>query len=150
MQLQQPAAAAPTRLQAAAAAASSNEILQRPVQNVFMTPMQMQMHQQLKAKHAELFKKIVEQQEELRKVSEQLFMTQYHAVAGSSNAAAESSPLTTPFPVHNITQPSSNISGDRESNNSSLFGPLEIQMPYDNVMTSQPTGNSTTFSQQQR
>ena len=35
------------------------------------------MYQQLKAKHAELFKKIIEQQEELHKVSEQLLMTQY-------------------------------------------------------------------------
>ena len=47
---------------------------------VFMTPLQMQMHQQLKAKHAELFKRIVEQQEELRQVSEKLMMTQYGIV----------------------------------------------------------------------
>ena len=64
-------------LQAAPAMDVTGQALRPPV---FMTPMQIQMHQQLKAKHAELFKKIIEQQEELRKVSEQLLMTQYGLV----------------------------------------------------------------------
>ena len=61
-------------IQAAPAMDVTGQALRSPI---FMTPMQVQMHQQLKAKHAELFKKIIEQQEELRKVSEQLLMTQY-------------------------------------------------------------------------
>ena len=61
-------------LQAAPAMEVTGQALRSPI---FMTPMQVQMYQQLKAKHAELFKKIIEQQEELHKVSEQLLMTQY-------------------------------------------------------------------------
>ena len=60
---------------------------------MFMTPLQLQMHQQLKAKHAELFRKIIEQQEELRKVSEQLLMTQYGLVPVSAVA-----PVQLPLP----------------------------------------------------
>ena len=43
----------------------------------FLTPVQLQLQQQLRAKHAELSKRIIEQQEELRRISEQLLMTQY-------------------------------------------------------------------------
>ena len=48
------------------------------------------MHQQLKAKHAELFKRIIDQQEELRRVSEQLLMTQYGLVPVSVSPIATS------------------------------------------------------------
>ena len=68
-----------------------------------MTPLQLQMHQQLKAKHAELFRKIIEQQEELRKVSEQLLMTQYGLVPVSAVA-----PVQLPLaqaPVAVVAQP---------------------------------------------
>ncbi len=43
----------------------------------FLTPVQLQLQQQLRAKHAELSRRIIEQQEELRRISEQLLMTQY-------------------------------------------------------------------------
>ena len=48
------------------------------------------MHQQLKAKHAELFKRIMDQQEELRRVSEQLLMTQYGIMPVSVSPIATS------------------------------------------------------------
>lgn len=47
-----------------------------PPSQVYMTPMQMQMFQQLKAKHSALFKSIANMQEELRRVNEQMLMTQ--------------------------------------------------------------------------
>ena len=52
------------------------------------------MHQQLKAKHAELFKRIMDQQEELRRVSEQLLMTQYGLVPVSVSPIATSHTAT--------------------------------------------------------
>ena len=130
---------------------------------VFMTPLQIQMHQQLKAKHAELFKKIVEQQEELRKVSEQLLMTQYGLVPVSVAPL----PFPTQVPSHMVVAPQTTLGGGvtnpspvghssssrgggpsggggannrrggpnvNDSQNNSLFGPLEMQMGYANVM----------------
>ena len=87
---------------------------------VFMTPLQMQMHQQLKSKHAELFKRIMEQQEELRRVSEQLLMTQYGlvpvtmtpAMASQTVAVVSTQPLM-------VTQPQSNIFGSLDMQPSS-------------------------------
>ena len=92
---------------------------------VFMTPLQMQMHQQLKAKHAELFKRIVEQQEELRQVSEKLMMTQYGIVpvnvAPIGSVASGATPVaavavTTPQHIvinqNPIQPPTSDFSGN--------------------------------------
>ena len=85
---------------------------------VFMTPLQMQMHQQLKAKHAELFKRIVEQQEELRQVSEKLMMTQYGIVpvnVGSGATPVAAVAVTTPQHIvinqNPIQPPTSDFSG---------------------------------------
>lgn len=153
-------------LQAAPAIDVSGQAIQPPV---FMTPLQVQMYQQLKAKHAELFKKIVQQQDELRKVSEQLLMTQYGLVPVS----------VAPLPIHtqvtshamvipssqpaSVSQPSryggetsagtggggSSIGGQPPAGaaNHSLFGPLEMQMGYDNVM---PYSSSSINSNSQR
>ena len=93
---------------------------------VFMTPLQMQMHQQLKAKHAELFKRIVEQQEELRQVSEKLMMTQYGivpvnvapigSVAASGGTPVAAVAVTTPQHIvinqNPIQPPTSDFSGN--------------------------------------
>lgn len=48
--------------------------------HIVMTPAQLQLQEQLRAKHNELSRRIVEQQEELRRVSEQLVMSQYGLV----------------------------------------------------------------------
>lgn len=131
-------------LQAAPAMDVSGQAIQPPV---FMTPLQVQMYQQLKAKHAELFKKIVQQQDELRKVSEQLLMTQYGLVPVSVAPL----PIHTQVTSHAMVIPSSQGSSQPSRSggngntgaasgpssgmaNHSLFGPLEMQMGYDNVM----------------
>ena len=61
---------------------------------IFTIFLKIQMHQQLKAKHAELFKRIMDQQEELRRVSEQLLMTQYGLVPVSVSPIATSHTAT--------------------------------------------------------
>ena len=122
------------------------------------------MHQQLKAKHAELFKKIVEQQEELRKVSEQLLMTQYglvpvnvaslpfpqvstHAMVVSPQppmgvvSSVGAAPMTSGRTGNNSGGPPMGL----HNPNNELFGPLEMQMGYANVMP--PTSSSQNASQ---
>ena len=114
---------------------------------MFMTPLQLQMHQQLKAKHAELFRKIIEQQEELRKVSEQLLMTQYGLVPVSAVA-----PVQLPLaqaPVAVVAQPltansSSSISVPvRGSSQTDIFGPQEMQFGYANVLSASTSQNNS-------
>ena len=124
---------------------------------MFMTPLQMQMHQQLKAKHAELFRKIVEQQEELRKVSEQLLMTQYGLVPFS--VAPVQLPLAqvpTGSAGHAVTvvaQPHhpGTASGSasalsvpiRGNGQTDIFGPQEMQFGYANVLSASTSQNNS-------
>jgi hypothetical protein len=68
------------------------QLLMTPVQ----MQLQMQLQQQLRAKHAELAKTIVQQQEELRRVSEQLLLTQYGLISVSV-APVGYSPTTQPI-----------------------------------------------------
>ena len=107
-----------------------------------MSDLQLQMHRQLKAKHAELFRKILEQQEELRKVSEQLLMTEY----GMTNVAipVAVAPVVVGgrgTAVAVVTQPLPGTSGSalslpvRGNGHPDLFGPAEMQLGYDNVLS---------------
>ena len=124
MEMEVPSATATSEevlLQTAPAMDVTGQALRRPV---FMTPMQMQMHQQLKAKHAELFKKIIEQQEELRKVSEQLLMTQYGLVPVSM------------APMSTLQNNDSQLSGGQSQINSS-FSANVTEMNWQNNLQSQ-------------
>ena len=96
---------------------------------VFMTPLQVQMHQQLKQKHAELFKKIVEQQEELRKISEQLLMTQYGLVPVSVAPL----PFTATTPMQVVSQSSS----ASVNNSPNVFGTIENMQGYNSQPNNQ-------------
>ena len=49
----------------------------RQLQPVVMTAAQRQLHEQLRLRHAQLQQQILAQQEELRRVSEQLLLAQY-------------------------------------------------------------------------
>ena len=114
-----------------------------------MSDWQLQMHRQLKAKHAELFRKILEQQEELRKVSEQLLMTEYGmtnvaipvAVAPGIPISVAQIPGGRGTAVAVVTQPLPGTSGSalslpvRGNGHPDLFGPAEMQLGYDNVLS---------------
>ncbi len=63
----------------AAVAAATNPSV-APRQELMMTPAQVQLQGQLRMKHSELTRRIAEQQEELRHISEQLLMSQYGLV----------------------------------------------------------------------
>ena len=126
---------------------------------MFMTPLQLQMHQQLKAKHAELFRKIVEQQEELRKVSEQLLMTQYGLVPFSVApvqlpiAQVQVPNVPSGHAVTVVTQPHhpgtvisgppsalslparGSVPGAGNNGQTDIFGPQEMQLGYANVLS---------------
>ncbi len=115
-----------------------------------MTPLQIQMHQQLKAKHAELFKKIVEQQEELRKISEQLLMTQYGLVPVSVAQLGPFGPTQVSSQAYqsNISSttttmgPSGPNSGMNMNSTGQVFGPLEMQFGYNSSSNATNHGNS--------
>ena len=101
--------------------------------HIFLTPAQLSLQQQLRIKHAELSKKILEQQEELRRTSEQLLMSQYGLLPIPASSSNETSPLAT-TPVQNS---GAGAGGAGTNNNSAciaisgLDGGQSIQIPYD-------------------
>ena len=64
----------------AVVASPSSTVVSNGTPRLQMTPAQIQLQEQLRTKHAELYRKIGEQQVELRRISEQLLMSQYGLV----------------------------------------------------------------------
>ena len=87
------------------------------------------MHQQLKAKHAELFKRIMDQQEELRRVSEQLLMTQYGLVPVSVSPISTSHTATAATAVAVVSSDYSPRGGPPRTNTEPGGGNLMVTQP---------------------
>lgn len=60
---------------------------------IYLTPAQIMLQEQLRSKHSSLSRRIAQQQEELRKISDLLFLSQFGEVPANSTSSTETSNL---------------------------------------------------------
>eukprot|EP00095_Tigriopus_kingsejongensis_P000321 maker-scaffold292_size219010-snap-gene-1.33 protein:Tk00321 transcript:maker-scaffold292_size219010-snap-gene-1.33-mRNA-1 annotation:"PREDICTED: hypothetical protein LOC100650446" len=105
--------------------------------HIVMTPAQLQLQEQLRTKHNELSQRIVEQQEELHRISEQLVMSQYGLVpvtvtfqeTPTSSTVVRPDLATTPQSDGDLDIfPSISRSGDTEAHSTGAAMPTSGQL----------------------
>jgi circadian locomoter output cycles kaput protein len=121
--------------------------------NVVLTSAQNQMHDHLQRKHEELQKIIVQQQDELRRVSEQLFMARYGIIPSIVNVSL---PFVAPMDQTEVGESSRCISSTAHLSQSSyheqqqhMIHSSQITNQHQNIPTIQMQNQSVMHQQQQ-